>query len=579
MLDQKKVTLSRQLMLPLGFIGLILVVSSIGVMWSIKSNNTKLAGLNTAQTLANQVTTLRSFYTKEIVSRAKDVGIRLNHDFAERKDTLPLPATLVHALGDKIAQDYPGTQVRLYSRHPFPHRAATETYDTFEQDALTALEQEPTTPVSTMEMVGGRLSVRYAVADQMREGCVGCHNSHPESPKTDWKVGDVRGVIEVVVPVDTVAAGMTAGMRTIGGTVIGGILLAMGCIWIVLRRTVARPLGDFQHAAEQMSEGNLSVKIALEARNEVGTLAHYFNRMTTSVRQMVSSMSDNATSLDNASDELATTANQTTQQIGTMHETASSSAAVAKEMSTNMVTVAAETGAATENVHMIATATEQLDSTVQEIAHHSERARQVAGKAMQNINQTTRQVTELAETSHDITKVTDTIMEIAEQTKLLALNATIEAARAGEAGRGFAVVANEVKDLAQQTNEATEDIRAKVEGMQQRMGHAVKDVSQTQQVMSDIHDLVISIATAVEEQSVTTRDIASRTSEVAKGLQHTMASVSQAQQLSQDIAEDLTTVNSTSSELKEASEQLQTHASELSTMSSSLRRLVERFTL
>lgn len=571
----RNLSLAAKLMIPVVLIGLILVGVSTSVMFSIKQRNTRLAGENTAQALAKQIVSLRTFYTKEIVSRAKKMGIEVNHDFAEHDDVLPLPATLVHTLGERMAQDYPGTVIRLYSRHPFPHRAAEQTYDTFEQRAITALEQDPSTPITAMETVDGRLSVRYAVADLMRPACVGFYNSHPESPKTDWKEGDLRGVVEVTVPVEAVEAAMTAGMMKVGGTVITGIVAALLVIFMLVRSTIVKPLAHLHQAAQGVSEGDLAIDMSVQSEDEVGSLSQVFNRMAASLRQRLATVTDSVVPLHATSGELSLVAGQMTHNISTLSEAATTSAASAKEMSANMTSVAVIAEQATGNVNMIATATEEMTSTVGEISQNAQQARQVTAEAVQSVSKASGRVDELGSSAQEISKVTDVIMEIAEQTKLLALNATIEAARAGEAGKGFAVVANEVKELAQQTNTATEDIRLKIETMQRSADGTVQDIAQIHQVITNVNDLVTSIAAAVEEQSITTRDIAGNVVQAATGIREMTGTVTQAAAASQTIAEGAETVSQASDEMETFHAQLTAQAEALVRMGQELQTMVD----
>ncbi|MBN2530918.1 MAG: hypothetical protein JXR76_31315 [Deltaproteobacteria bacterium] len=160
-----------------------------------------------------------------------------------------------------------------------------------------------------------------------------------------------------------------------------------------------------------------------------------------------------------------------------------------------------------QNVASIAVSTEEMTSTVAEIAQSAEQARGVANNAVRSVNTASHRVDSLGKAAKQISNVTETIVEIAEQTKLLALNATIEAARAGEAGKGFAVVANEVKELAQQTNSATSDIREKISAIQEATQGTIEEINGITRVIAEVSDYVAAIATATEEQSVTTREI------------------------------------------------------------------------
>ncbi len=164
-------------------------------------------------------------------------------------------------------------------------------------------------------------------------------------------------------------------------------------------------------------------------------------------------------------------------------------------------------------ISIIIGSTEEMSATIADIAANAERARAVAGTAVASVNAASSRVDELGAAALEISKVTDVIVEIAEQTKLLALNATIEAARAGEAGKGFAVVANEVKELALQTNNAIAEIKNKIEAMQNSTDNTITEIGSISQTIKSVNEIVVSIAGAGEEQSVTTKDIVAKLSQ------------------------------------------------------------------
>ncbi len=155
---------------------------------------------------------LRTVYTSEVVERVRTHGIEITHDYAKREGAIPLPATLTIELGKRIGERGAGMQVRLFSDYPFPWRKDGGPRDDFEREALRRLRANPSEPFYRFEDYRGRASVRYATADRMRPSCVSCHDTHPDSPKTDWKEGDVRGVLEVIRPLDRVMAQTRAGL-------------------------------------------------------------------------------------------------------------------------------------------------------------------------------------------------------------------------------------------------------------------------------------------------------------------------------------------------------------------------------
>ena len=142
----------------------------------------------------------------DVVKRAKAGKLPVTHDYASNPTAIPIPATFTIELGQQISdRSQTGVQIRLYSDYPFlaPNGGPK---DDFERDALVRLRANPAEPVYRFEEYKGRPALRYATARQMQETCVDCHNTHPDSPKTDWKVGDVRGVVEIIHPLDKDAA-------------------------------------------------------------------------------------------------------------------------------------------------------------------------------------------------------------------------------------------------------------------------------------------------------------------------------------------------------------------------------------
>jgi len=142
------------------------------------------------------------YYTTEVVARLSDRGIQVTHDYAARKNAIPLPATMSVELADRISRKGEGMRIRLFSDHPFPwRRAEGGPKDAFQEEALRRLRAEPLAPFYRLEDLQGRRSLRYATASRMEKRCLDCHNQMKESPKRDWKEGDVVGVYEVSLPV------------------------------------------------------------------------------------------------------------------------------------------------------------------------------------------------------------------------------------------------------------------------------------------------------------------------------------------------------------------------------------------
>jgi len=262
---------------------------------------------------------------------------------------------------------------------------------------------------------------------------------------------------------------------------------------------------------------------------------------------------------------------------GNMAESANSVASAAEEMSVTMKAVSDSAEESQRNMNEVAAATEEMTNTVNEIASNSEKARSVAENAVQSVSQASDKMNELGNAAIEISKVVETIVEIAEQTKLLALNATIEAARAGEAGKGFAVVASEVKELAKQTNIATEDIRIKVEAIQGSSKGAVSEIGKITSVINEVNEFVTTIATAVEEQSITTREIAGNISQASDGVSTMVKNVVDSAGVAKDVAKNINSVTSEINDIKATTERLTLSGNDLKNTGDNLNEMVAKF--
>jgi methyl-accepting chemotaxis protein len=365
---------------------------------------------------------------------------------------------------------------------------------------------------------------------------------------------------------------MIAGFSFIALAIILGIYVING-ITKPLKKTIA----ILKDMAE--GDGDLTQRLDDSSHDEVGEMGRWFNIFMESLQGIIRQITSHAGTLNEASGSLAELSNELAKGSQQMNEKSNSVAAATEEMSVNMNNVSAAVTEATSTMDAVASSTQEMTTTISEVAGNAERGRNVASEAMASVKNASQMVDELGSAADDIDKVIEVIVEIAEQTKLLALNATIEAARAGEAGKGFAVVANEVKDLAKQTNDATEDIRAKIEAMQSSTIRTVSEIREISTVMEKVNDLVVNIAAAMEEQSVITQDISTNISQAVEGIREISNNVGQAADVSGMIAGDITTVNASSSEILQASEAVNNSASSIKQMGRELKELVDRFKL
>jgi len=184
--------------LGLAIVGVIIIISVVPYIFN--EIIIKEATLE-AKNIAQQYSLLRSYYTKNIVSKLKaNDQISISSNYKNKENGIPLPATMIHELSELSKST--GLQIKLYSAFPFPERA-NRVLDTFQQQAWQKLNLKPNEPYVTTQTKGDTHLVRVAIADTLTEqACVDCHNSHPLTPKVGWKLSDVRGVLEVIIPID-----------------------------------------------------------------------------------------------------------------------------------------------------------------------------------------------------------------------------------------------------------------------------------------------------------------------------------------------------------------------------------------
>ena len=324
-------------------------------------------------------------------------------------------------------------------------------------------------------------------------------------------------------------------------------------------------------------EGDLTKRLDVSGRDEIGEIASWFNVFVEKIQSVVQDIAGNATMLASSSTGLSAIASQMASGARNIAQKAHTVAAAAEESSANTVSIAKGMEQATGNLGSVASATEEMSATIGEIASSSERARATSSEAISQTQRVSGLMQNLGLAAQDIGKVTETISSISDQTKLLALNATIEAARAGSTGKGFAVVANEIKDLAEHANAATEEIKEKISGMQRATDAAAADMKRIVGVINEVGEIITTIAAAIEEQSVVTRDVAANISQASLGVSDSNEGVAQTATVSQSIAQEIADVNATIEEIGGGGERVQTSAGELSTLANQLEQLVGKF--
>jgi methyl-accepting chemotaxis protein len=363
---------------------------------------------------------------------------------------------------------------------------------------------------------------------------------------------------------------------------VGGLAALAGALASgrVLSRSIAKPLEAAIVHLNEVAGGDLTKDAPAEFQargDEIGLLARAKQSMIVNLRQMVQEISSEIQTLSSSSAELSARSSEMSHGSQEASEKTHSVAAAVEQMTANVMSVAAGMEQTTTNLASVSTNTEQMTATIGEIAANSEKARGVTEDAARQAARISEQMNQLGDAAREIGKVTETITEISSQTNLLALNATIEAARAGAAGKGFAVVANEIKELAQQTAAATEDIKARIRGVQSSASGGIAEIEKVSKVIHDVREIVSSIAAAIEEQATATKDIAHNIAEASQGVRDANQRVSETSQATGDIAREIVEVDHAAVQVAGGSEHVRTSADRLARVAEKLQSAVARF--
>lgn len=377
------------------------------------------------------------------------------------------------------------------------------------------------------------------------------------------------------------------------------VVIVIMLMWYIMKKNFS-PLIKVTETLKNLSEeeGDLTKRIIVDSKDEVGDLAEYFNKFVDKVQNIVRNISNTTSelgtsskellhvadalgvSVDNASRSITTMAAATEEMTASTADLASASeetsasvvdvTSLAENISRSINVLSDSSKDVSELVESVAVAVRKINNSLGEINRNCDRSIQITSNASEKADNTNVIINKLDMSSKQIEKIINVINDIADQTNMLALNAAIEAAGAGEAGKGFAVVANEVKELAKQTADATDEIGDQIENMQQNMYDAVKAMEVITGVINEISVITNTIADAVTGQSVSTNgilDAVVKSSErvsnitneiagVASNSQNTVQAISEASKGTMEIARNATEISEASNDIAENIEKI-----------------------
>jgi methyl-accepting chemotaxis protein len=361
--------------------------------------------------------------------------------------------------------------------------------------------------------------------------------------------------------------------------VLGIMVLSVLVSYFVVAKGIVGPLRNMINMLKDIAsgEGDLTKRIADSSGDETQELADGFNLFIENIQTMIAQIKGDTGELTDSSTELADISDHLNSVAVETSNRADSVTTASENMSLNMGSMSAAMEQAANNINMVSAASEEMNSTISEIAGNAEKARDMTTGAVGQAEHASVQVEDLGMAAREIFTVVETITEISSQVNLLALNATIEAARAGEAGKGFAVVANEIKDLANQTADASSRIKERVTGIQQSTEGTTAEILAITKVVTDINEIVSTIAAAVEEQSATTGEIAQNISQASVGISEVNENISQGSVMAKGVSDDVAEVTTAAAQIVDASRQVKDKSAGLSNLAETLAQMMSKF--
>ncbi|BCX89788.1 methyl-accepting chemotaxis protein [Methylomarinovum tepidoasis] len=564
-------------------LGLIFMVS-VALLWiyARQQRNTAIeAEVRMAQNVIQAAEAAR-----DQVARKWDMGIfspEMLHQFTalpqdEAKQKILATVPIVNAW-EMIRKNAGANGYRLRTPRHNPRNPANEP-DALEAEALAYFKQHP--EAQDYRVVDEKTNtLHYFRPVRLQQQCLVCHGDPRNSlalwgrddgrdilgyPMEGKKVGDLHGAFEIITPLDTADAAISAHVWKASGLIGLAALLVGGGLFFTARRMVVDPLTQLGMKLQDIASGSgdLTARLEVRGKNEFAWIAHSFNQFVKKLRNMALTVQDAAHHLAKETERLNEAAVDTGQRATCQGEAIQHLVTMMEQMSAAIQEIAETTAKAAEN----AQATDQ----------ETQAGRQVVQAAIEKIDRLAVEVDKAAQVLKELEKDSDSIGEvlkiigdIADQTNLLALNAAIEAARAGEQGRGFAVVAEEVRTLASRTQESTAEIQNTIERLRNRARQAVGVIDQSKEqaqaskeeahgvntvlesitrMMNDVREMNTQIASAVEEQSMVSAEVSQNVASISEGVEETCARMEETRQAVASLRENAEKLDQTANQFR-----------------------------
>jgi len=521
------------------------VVTGIGLVFVYRQEQEKLLSMleGRAKIIQSMTEVTRAYIAKNYVAKiknssvGKDVVVAQVH--ANDPQAIPLPATATREMNEELSQKgmFNGRLIGAIPLNP-----ANMPKDAFESDAMKAILGGADS-YSRVEESGGTLTFRRATADKATAAaCIGCHQGK--------QMGEVLGALSISIPMTAMKAASNESLKRTSLTLVTLVVTVLALMSLLLRVVVLRPLAPMVGISRDIAQGDLTKRVPVHGRDEIAELGGCFNGFVEELQGMIGKVAHVTDKVASASVQLSATAEEMAKGADGLTTRTVQTATAVEEMNATVGEVAQNSGKAAVLAQETVETAKGGRAVVTETIAGMERLSEA-------VTQSAAIIAALGKSSDQIGEIVRVIEDIADQTNLLALNAAIEAARAGEQGRGFAVVADEVRKLAERTTKATKEIGDMIRHIQQDTKGAVTSMEEgTQKVVGGVAlvnktgealamiaervtqtaDMIRQIAVAAEEQSVATQQIAGDLEHAAKVSKESAGGATESAKASHDLS-------------------------------------------
>ena len=546
----KKLTLQARFMVISGVGVLSLAAASTGVVSLAETNRMEEKFLHFSE---NELNSLNSL-------------VAASHD-KRRQDKANIAVAVFESWFDRRNAEYPGKLWSVWGPKEITYMATEEPNSTPKKPLDAVDEEALNSGKSVGRFVGDTyrysMPIIYGVTSGADSpGCRSCHSG---------LMGQVKGVFSSSLDTSKEFAYLRKIIIIMASSALAVSFAVVFIIKFLFGYIVSNPLTRMTRVMGTLAAGDVTVEVpCLQNTDETGDIARAVEvfknnlirqrELETQQRENLEIQKKRTTNLEKMASEFnrdaAKIVNGLADSAGQLQSAASVMSDAATETSVRASNVSAASEQASTNVQTVASAAEELSSSINEISRQVGHSSQITRNAVQEAKRTESEVGQLAETARKIGAVVALINHIASQTNLLALNATIEAARAGEAGKGFSVVAGEVKNLANQTAKATDEIGEQISAVQGQTDRVVNAIQGILKTIQEVGDIAGNIAASVEQQSAATREIARNVEQAAAGTAEVSSNVCGVQKAADQSSHAASNLLSSSDDLAHQSKRL-----------------------